>query len=505
MENSKNPNGPREPKSLTSTLKDCSKPGIVNNLPDQLSDTITTDPVPGTSSGHSQQKQGPEEPQSPTHNKRVLKPSTPTQKMSKSKSRHPATPVNRPSLEELYGPKKFTKFFTIKPNGEANLTKLNMFKVDKAIIGKIGKCEKISEDYQNKSWTIEVKSEEQGRKLLEMTTLLEEPVTVASHESYNQSKGVITCAMLKGYSDEDISEGLAEHGVIQCRRIVRNPKSPSPEPTSTLILTFNTPTPPDDITIRTGLKERVRPYIPLPRRCFNCQQYGHSGAKCRRILPVCVRCGGDADGNHNSETCQLPVNCIHCNQPHSVSSKNCPKYLFEKEILIIKTKEHLTFAEARAKINHTNNPRVRTYAAVANPETTKNISTPPTDINNNRFSKPNENVRSETKATNKRRLERSNSSSTEQIDLQTPKSTKHPKTDNRPPASEVQEAPEMMEATEPPDRNERRGSLNDVSGHSRSRSRIKKETEIWNSVRKASRGKKNPQNKLPNDDNEQQA
>ena len=90
-----------------------------------------------------------------------------------------------------------------------------MFKVDKAIIGKIGKCEKISEDYLNKSWTVEVTSEEQGKKLQQMTTLLQEPVTVVSHESYNQSEGVITCTILKGYSDKDISEGLAEHGVLQ--------------------------------------------------------------------------------------------------------------------------------------------------------------------------------------------------------------------------------------------------------------------------------------------------
>ena len=170
---------------------------------------------------------------------------------------------------------------------------------------------------------------------------------------------------MKGYTNEEITEGLSDHGVIDCRRIIRNPKSPQSEPTATLILTFNSATLPDRISIRTGLTERVRPYIPLPRRCFNCQQYGHSGAKCRRAKPVCVRCSLDVEGEHNPDNCQLPLNCIHCHEPHSVSSKTCSRYLFEKEMLAIKTREHLTFPEARARARLTFNVSSRTYAAAA--------------------------------------------------------------------------------------------------------------------------------------------
>ena len=120
------------------------------------------------------------------------------------------------------------------------------------------------------------------------------------------------------------------------------------------------------MSIRTGLTERVRPYIPLPKRCFNCQQYGHSGAKCRRAKPVCVRCGLEVEGEHNPDNCQLPLNCIHCHEPHSVSSKTCSRYLFEKEMLAIKTREHLTFPEARARARLTFNVSSRTYAAAGN-------------------------------------------------------------------------------------------------------------------------------------------
>ena len=283
------------------------------------------------------------------------------------------------TFDNLYRPRNFTRFYTIKATGEANIAKANIFRVDKALKSFIGEFERLSEDLQNKSWTIEVKNEQQGEKLLTMSELLSEPIIVTQHESHNKSQGVTTCTMLKNYTEEEVTEGLSDYGVIGCRRIIRNPKSPNPEPTSTLILTFNTPNPPDNITIITGIKERVRPYIPLPRRCFNCQNYGHSGAKCRRIIPVCSRCGDDIINDHKEETCQRPINCTHCQEPHSVASRNCPRYQMEKEILFIKTKEHLTFKEARARINFNRNNRTPTYASI----TKNNSSMPPPSIPNN--------------------------------------------------------------------------------------------------------------------------
>lgn len=173
-------------------------------------------------------------------------------------------------FKELFTNEKYVKYYTMKSTKNSDLTKLNMFKVDKAIKAAIGVCEKISEDYSEKGWTIVVKSAEQGNKLKNMTKLLEEPITITHHQEYNQCQGVITCSLLKGYSDEDITEGLSEQGVIKCYRIIKNAKSLNPQPTTTLILTFNTPNLPDKICIRTGMYERVRLYIPLPRRCKKC-------------------------------------------------------------------------------------------------------------------------------------------------------------------------------------------------------------------------------------------
>ena len=390
------------------------------------------------------------------------------------------------TMEDMFISKNFTRFFTLKSAGESNLAQLNMFKVDKAIKNQIGICEKISEDFQNKSWTVEVKTEEQGTRLMKMTTLMSEQIIVTPHEHHNRSQGVITCTLLKGYSDEEITDELAEQGVIHCRRIIKNIKSQNPEPTSTLILTFKIPNPPERITIRTGLKERVRPYIPLPRRCFNCHQYGHSSLKCRRLTPICLRCGGDIDEDHKVETCQLPVKCIHCQEPHIASSKLCPKYLYEKEILAVKTKEHLTFHEARAKVNLYYDRPKTTYATVTKNLKHQTLEHTTNDDNNNNISS--------NKETNQISRKRSNES-TSSTEMPS-KATKQPKTGDTEAHLHHQGDSPMKEINEPPNSEVSRNdppmeNSDDHRSRSRSRIRASKENEILNTRRKHQKESKN--------------
>ena len=132
----------------------------------------------------------------------------------------------------------------------ANLTKIIMFKFDSAIRYHIGAFDKLSEDYPNKALVVQVRSQEQGELLLSLTKLLSESISVGSHEHLNTSQGVITCTILKSYSEEDIVEGLSNLGVLNCRRIIKNSRSPKPQPTATLILAFKCSSPPDRIVIR---------------------------------------------------------------------------------------------------------------------------------------------------------------------------------------------------------------------------------------------------------------
>ena len=57
------------------------------------------------------------------------------------------------------------------------------------------------------------------------------------------------------------------------------------------------------------------------------------------------------DLERRNNNCQRYGHYFHCKEPHSISFKNCLRYVFDKKLLALKTKEHLTFSEAHARLN----------------------------------------------------------------------------------------------------------------------------------------------------------
>ena len=105
----------------------------------------------------------------------------------------------------------------------------------------------------------------------------------------------------------------------------------------------------------------VRPYIPNPLRCFNCQRFGHSKQSCRS-KPVCARCSGP---DHSDNTCELQPLCINCKGAHAAYSRSCPRWSQEKEIQSTKVLQNVSFDEAR-KIVTARTPRPGvSYSAAA--------------------------------------------------------------------------------------------------------------------------------------------
>jgi hypothetical protein len=76
---------------------------------------------------------------------------------------------------------------------------------------------------------------------------------------------------------------------------------------------------------------KLKTYVPEPRRCYNCQGYGHPAKYCKK-LPICPVCAL----GHKYEECPntgAPKKCANCAGNHSASYKKCPKYVEIKNIL----------------------------------------------------------------------------------------------------------------------------------------------------------------------------
>ena len=243
-------------------------------------------------------------------------------------------------------PQRFNRHFVIKSNEAADMRKMNIFHVNREMTRLLnGKVEKINHTSDGSLHVI-VSTMEQSLEILKITTFLNEPVTVELHRNLNFSQGVISSSLLKNYSENDILEGLKDQDVTKVYRLKRKDKDTLIN-TNSLILTFNTADMPERVEVLCGTYERVRPYYPLPRRCFKCQKFGHVGKYCKATITVCNNCGGY---EHTSDSCTNLPKCANCAEPHPASSKLCDHYLIEKETIAIKTKYCLTFREAREKV-----------------------------------------------------------------------------------------------------------------------------------------------------------
>src|SRR6218665_2695210 len=94
-----------------------------------------------------------------------------------------------------------------------------------------------------------------------------------------------------------------------------------------------------------GQRFRVQTYIPCPKRCTNCQAFGHLGRDCPNPQMLPLRQGHNRDKCGNIEK----PKCTNCGGPHSAAYRECPKYKVVKEALKIRAVEGLSYAAALRK------------------------------------------------------------------------------------------------------------------------------------------------------------
>ena len=251
----------------------------------------------------------------------------------------------------------FKRFLTIKhTDGKTNMTDLNPFMIEKNLKVLMGKKTfyKVTKTRAG-HLLIEVDRKEIIKKLLQTKHIGDIPVVIAEHDNLNTCKGVIFCnnKEVKNMDDDEILSEMLDQDVKTFYRVKKRKEGTTDdfENTDTFIITFNTRILPQQIKIGYEILE-VNPYFPNPRRCFNCQMYGHGKNQCTHETR-CATCGQEGH-EYGDDECDREKHCFHCEQEHATTSKECPMYKLEKVILQDKIKHNLTFRQARERVYQAN-------------------------------------------------------------------------------------------------------------------------------------------------------
>ena len=260
------------------------------------------------------------------------------------------------------------------------LTKLSPFAVEKAMLGRYGTVKKVRK-MRTGGLLVEASRATQARMILDTTSFMGIEVSASAHRSLNTCKGVIRDygKDLYDMSEEEMVKELADQGVEKVSRFILR-KDDREIKTNTYFVTFATSSPPEKLRIGYYFVE-VKPYIPNPLRCFQCQEFGHSKKFCKKSLR-CWKCGKEGhDGNDCSAENKC---CVNCKGDHYSSSKTCPVWILEKEIQRVKTEKNLPYGEAKRLVSPpSSSPATSSYASAVRspPKRTIECQTPDFWIN----------------------------------------------------------------------------------------------------------------------------
>ena len=169
------------------------------------------------------------------------------------------------------------------------LSKLSAFAVQKGFQAVAGTLKSIKR-LRDGSFLVECGKRAQTQNLLRTNRFIDRPDKVSIHKTLNSSQGVIRCRNLADMSEVEIRDELKDQGVVGVNRVTLK-KEGKVNPTNTLFLTFGFPELPKEITVG-YLKVKVTLFVPNPKRCFNCNKFGHTSQRCK-VAAKCTGCGKD--------------------------------------------------------------------------------------------------------------------------------------------------------------------------------------------------------------------
>lgn len=207
-----------------------------------------------------------------------------------------------------------------------------------------GEIEDAKSESYGKKYTLKVRNPTQVAKLLKLTRLIDgTEVEVVPHPNLNVCKCIISSTELIRMEEEDILTEMARDNVIRVQRITRNENGRKVN-TPALILTFCKTTYPE--TMKVGLRRvPTRPYFPNPMLCYGCFNYGHTRLRC----PGPKRCANCSKEFHGDECSEASL-CQNCKGDHRPTSRQCPVYKKEVEVIKVKVRDNVSFPEARKRV-----------------------------------------------------------------------------------------------------------------------------------------------------------
>ena len=247
----------------------------------------------------------------------------------------------------------YPRFLTIESTDPSRpLSKLSPFVIEKCI-SSIATSPKSCQKLKSGALLVEMTNKVHVESLLKLKQFFSIPSQCKPHASLNTSRGIIRCPDLADVSIEDIIEGLADQHVTNARRITVTRDGVKRE-TNTIILTFQTAIIPK--TLKVGyLKVPVDLYVPNPLQCYTCFKFGHHESRCNSGADnkLCRRCSEPISMHASpcAEDCQKKLKCVSCDGEHMATSRSCPVWQREKEIVSVKYREGLSFQDARKIVN----------------------------------------------------------------------------------------------------------------------------------------------------------
>ena len=258
----------------------------------------------------------------------------------------------------------FDKYLLLQFDESVDLDQLNIFKLYDDITHSAGSP--LRNIYRNNrhSYVLEASSSSQVQNLLPQTHIANSTVTISVFNALNQCKGVVKCPELQATSVEEIKESTADQGVSYVRRVKRwNKYKNELVDTHTYVFTFNLSSLPATVKVA-YLYLPLELYIDNPRKCHQCQRYGHSKDKCKNKA-VCYRCALFLTTKDHRTPCDRPPHCYHCTDSHPTSFRGCPEYKRQQYILNTAAREHVTINEAVKRVRQSRIFSHKSYAAVA--------------------------------------------------------------------------------------------------------------------------------------------